>query len=93
MHFSTWVIFTALASAAILSPGPAVFLAMAGLGALLKASATLVLVVKLAGASYLSYLGLRQWRARTGLLTQATVAGDRSNLQVFHDGLLPSLTR
>lgn len=123
MPFSTWIIYAAVACAAILSPGPAVFLAisnsvalgwrrvsfsslgnilgllvvsslaMAGLGALMKASAAVFTAVKLVGAGYLIYLGLKQWRARGSLFTRAAEAGgDRSNRQVFLQGLLIALT-
>jgi threonine/homoserine/homoserine lactone efflux protein len=125
MAFSTWIIFVAVALAAILSPGPAVFLAisnsvafgwrrvtfsslgnmlgllvvsslaMAGLGALLKTSATVFTAVKLVGAGYLIYLGLRQWLARASVFNQTAepaVPGGRSNCQLFVRGLLVALT-
>jgi threonine/homoserine/homoserine lactone efflux protein len=125
MHFSTWILYAAVASAAIVCPGPAVFLAiansvsfgwrrvgfsslgnilgllvvsslaMAGLGALMKTSATVFLAVKLLGAGYLIHMGLRQWRARGSLFTQAgdpAACEQRSDTQLFVQGLLIALT-
>jgi len=126
MAFSTWCIYTTVAIAAIISPGPAIFLAisnsvtfgwrrvgfsslgnvlgllvvsclaMAGLGALIKASAALFTGVKLVGAGYLIYLGVRQWRSKGSLFRQpqaATSPGEpRSNRQIFVQGLLVALT-
>jgi threonine/homoserine/homoserine lactone efflux protein len=123
MFFSTWFIYAAVAIAAIVCPGPAVFLAisnsvtfgwrrvaysslgnilgllvvsslaMAGLGALMKTSASVFMAVKLAGAGYLIHMGLKQWRSRGSLFTQAPASGDhRGNRQIFLQGLLIALT-
>jgi threonine/homoserine/homoserine lactone efflux protein len=70
-------------------------LAMAGLGALMKTSAAVFTAVKLVGAGYLIYLGLRQWRSRGSLFTkgpEADCGGNRSNFQIFLQGLLVALT-
>jgi threonine/homoserine/homoserine lactone efflux protein len=70
-------------------------LTMAGLGALLKTSATLFLILKVVGAGYLIYLGVKQWRARASVFSQTTdvaAAGPRSNGQIFLHGLLIALT-
>jgi len=125
MPFSTWIIYAAVALAAIVCPGPAIFLAisnsvafgwrrvafsslgniigllgvsclaMAGLGALLKTSATVFTAVKLLGAGYLIYLGLKQWRSRGSVFSRAAgedSGGARSNGQIFLQGLLIALT-
>jgi homoserine/homoserine lactone efflux protein len=41
---------------------------LVGLGALLKSSALLFAILKLLGAGYLIYLGIRQWRAYASVL-------------------------
>ncbi|HET9148663.1 MAG TPA: LysE family translocator [Acetobacteraceae bacterium] len=48
--------------------------ALLGVGAILKASATAFLVLKLAGAAYLVFLGIRVWRAPPVLRDEAPSA-------------------
>lgn len=62
---------------------------MIGLGTLLKTSATLFLTLKLFGAGYLIFLGVRQWRSRENLFARAGDAQTQikpSNEQLFLQG-------
>lgn len=69
-------------------------LSLAGIGALLEASATLFTVLKLAGAAWLVWIGVKMWRARP-VLPDAAFAGpagaapDRGRL--FRDAFLVTL--
>lgn len=102
MNFETILAFSAVAWLAILSPGPAILLAlrngvsfglravawsalgnvtgifvlsaaaMLGLGVLLKSSALLFGAVKLLGALYLFYVGLRHVFGRSSVLSTST---------------------
>ncbi len=125
MEFSTWLLFCAVASLTIMSPGPAVLLAisnsmtlglrrvafsslgnvsgclivasltMTGLGALLKTSAMLFGVLKLAGAAYLIYLGIKQWRSRSNLFAALAAPAPhdvRSNRALYLQGFFLALT-
>jgi homoserine/homoserine lactone efflux protein len=69
-------------------------LAMAGLGAVLKTSSFLFAVLKLLGAGYLIYIGVRQWRAKTSIFARRDDAAVpmRSNRQLFAQGVLLAIT-
>lgn len=71
--------------------------AMAGLGVVLAASATAFLVLKLAGAGYLVFLGIRQWRSRASafaepLAAPGASAATASARRLFARGLTVALT-
>ena len=61
-----------------------------GLGAVLAASATAFLVVKVAGAAYLIWLGVRKWRAPVELVEDGADARDARG--VYLQGVLVNLT-
>jgi threonine/homoserine/homoserine lactone efflux protein len=70
-------------------------IAMLGLGALLKTSAWLFGALKIVGAAYLIYLGIRQWRSRLNIFDQAVdTAGvrEQTSVQLFLQGLLVATT-
>ncbi|WP_299871258.1 LysE family translocator [uncultured Cocleimonas sp.] len=103
MGISSWLLFIAVAIAAVASPGPAILLAISnsirfglskvllsslgnisglfllslaaifGLGAIIKTSTTLFLIVKVIGAGYLIYLGVKQWRTKSNFFDEATL--------------------
>ena len=56
----------------------AITLSLAGLGALLAASATLFTVLKFAGAGYLVWLGVKLWRAPVSAEAAAPVSARRA---------------
>ena len=124
MTIETWILYTLVATLAIISPGPAVLLAITnamthdlklvaasslgnitgllalssvsifGLGAILMASTTLFMVVKIIGAIYLIYLGIRQFRSKgiPGLKTQ-NAAPKKTHIRFcFIQGLLVAIT-
>lgn len=68
-----------------------------GVGALLLASATAFTVVKFAGAGYLIWLGLRQWRSRDGVVPVSGEAapvrsGEPSARERFTIGFFTNVT-
>lgn len=133
MELSTWLLFVAVGTAAVLSPGPAILLAISnsvrfgmakvfvstlgnmaglfilssaaifGLGAVLKTSTHLFLAVKVIGAAYLIYLGVRQWRSKANFFadqevpdklenSQSQKNSKKSNLKIFSEGFLIAMT-
>lgn len=67
-----------------------------GLGAILRTSATLFLLLKLVGAGYLIYLGIKQWRATplpaTRQAQPCTGVESRTPLSLYREGLLLALS-
>ncbi|MFG6665742.1 LysE family translocator [Halomonas sp. HNIBRBA4712] len=66
--------------------------AMLGLGVMLKASEALFTLLKLGGAGYLVYLGVRQWRSRLPLVATASPAGTASAWRTLGEGALVALS-
>ncbi|MFZ6849109.1 LysE family translocator [Undibacterium sp. RuRC25W] len=72
--------------------------ATAGLGLILQTSAYAFLILKLLGAAYLIYLGIRQWNNKTNLFALKNNEGDEvnkppmTNRQLFLQGLLIATT-
>lgn len=66
-------------------------LATLGLGAILRTSEWLFLVLKLVGAAYLVYLGLQLLRARTHAVT-VSAGAPRSLWRLFFDGALSNVS-
>ena len=126
MGLSSWLLFIAVAVAAVVSPGPAILLAISnsvrfglskvflsslgnisglfllstaaifGLGAILKTSTTLFLIVKLIGAGYLIYLGVKQWRSKANFFDEATSLANsekpKSSKRHFSEGFFIAMT-
>jgi threonine/homoserine/homoserine lactone efflux protein len=72
-------------------------LAMIGMGAILGMSAHAFLFMKVAGAVYLIWLGVKRWRSRTGLIGDdvghaPSQRRERKNWQLVAQGLGVSLT-
>lgn len=63
-----------------------------GLGGLVAASATAFTVLKLAGAAYLVYLGVRIWRRGAGEMECRLAAGGANPLRLFREGVLVAIT-
>ncbi|MBV8047493.1 MAG: LysE family translocator [Paludibacterium sp.] len=65
-----------------------------GLGAILRASATLFLLLKICGAGYLIYLGIKQWRAGGAKLRHAKAAPETppNAASLYREGLLLALS-
>ena len=123
MSLESWMLFVLVSLLPVISPGPAIMLAISnalrfgtgaalisgagnaagllilgyavtsGLGALMATSALAFTVVKLIGATYLFYLGVRVLRDRTALqINDNPVAARASGLRLFGTALIVSLT-
>lgn len=66
----------------------------AGLGVLLQASATALLLLKVLGASYLIYLGIKQWKSRSSAFDTLEQPGGRAstNNRLMLNGVTVALT-
>jgi threonine/homoserine/homoserine lactone efflux protein len=69
----------------------AMTLSMLGVGALLATSATLFTALKLVGAAYLVWLGIKLWRAGGALQTEARTEGASAASMVAHAWLVTAL--
>jgi threonine/homoserine/homoserine lactone efflux protein len=128
MEITTWLLFIAVGTAAVISPGPAILLAISnsirygitkvllstignisglfllstaaifGLGAILNTSHKLFLIVKVIGAGYLIYLGIRQWRSKENFFADNKLIPDgqkikfKTNKKFFLEGFLIAMT-
>lgn len=66
--------------------------AVLGLGVILQTSEVLFTALKLCGAGYLIYLGVRQWRGRAGLVMAPRSTSVRSRVHIFSEGLLVAIS-
>ncbi|MCF8209053.1 MAG: LysE family translocator [Rhodoferax sp.] len=67
--------------------------AMTGIGAVLQSSTLVFGVLKVLGALYLVYLGIRKWHSSaSGFEVAATVSADRTPAGLFSQGLVIALT-
>jgi threonine/homoserine/homoserine lactone efflux protein len=67
-------------------------LSMFGIGALLAASAQLLIVMKFLGGAYLIWLGIQVWRSPSLGDTRSQALGEVSNVSLFRQGALAALT-
>ena len=64
-----------------------------GLSAIFKHSPTLYTIVKLAGAGYLIYLGIKYWRTKqSGLPREVNVASTKPLLIIFKESVIVEIT-
>lgn len=70
--------------------------AIFGLGAVLKTSTSLFLIIKLIGVAYLVYLGIRQWRSKTSFFEDVNKNTSsrikKSRKRFFLEGFLIAIT-
>lgn len=68
------------------------FIVTVGVAALIAASPTAFLVLKLIGAAYLLYMAWQAWRAPPVFATTETAPTRRSDMQFYRSGILMSAT-
>lgn len=73
----------ATAPGVVLGDFTSMTISLAGAGALLAASATLFTAMKLIGAAYLVWLGVKLWRTKPDLLGINTVSSAQDNRKMF----------
>ncbi|SFI04772.1 LysE family translocator [Modicisalibacter xianhensis] len=66
--------------------------AVLGLGVVLTTSEMLFMILKLCGAGYLLYLGVRQWRNPASLVVARPDTSTRGRARVFSEGVLVALS-
>lgn len=66
----------------------ALTVSLLGAGAVLAASATLFTIMKMAGAAYLVWLGIKLWRAEPDLAEDIAKTSDKSQMSMFWSSYL-----
>lgn len=123
MDLNSWYMFTTLSFLTIISPGPAILLAinngllydtksvvlsalanifglfclssvsMLGLGAILQTSTTLFLIMKVIGAGYLIFMGIKQFRNFGNIFNSSeNLKIEKNNRELFKKAFLVSVT-
>jgi homoserine/homoserine lactone efflux protein len=73
----------ATAPGVVLGDFSAMTISLAGAGALLAASSTLFTIMKLIGAAYLIWLGVKLWRSTPSLSVMAAIPNTQDNKKMF----------
>lgn len=79
---------TPLVTGVLMGDFMAMTLSLAGLGAILATSATLFLVLKWVGVGYLIYLGIKTWRSKPIIDSEALSAPQTSGFRLFKSSFL-----
>ncbi len=79
-------------SGGVLGFGLVIAMSMFGIGALLAASAQLLIAMKWIGGAYLVYLGIQIWRSPAIGIHQGKSQGSVNVIQLFRSGFLTAVT-